>query len=75
MSTSITVSTSFIWGHDVGKRLQRVMHCAFAGAGMTASLVHDNIVLQIFGLEALIIWVVAINVIILFNVHRFNWIK
>ena len=75
MSTTITVSTSFIWGHHVGKRLQKGMHCAFAGAGMTASLIHDGIVLQCYGLEALIVWIVAVNVIILFNVHRFNWIK
>jgi hypothetical protein len=30
IGTTITVSTSFIYGHEVGKRLQAYMHGAFA---------------------------------------------
>jgi hypothetical protein len=29
ISTTITVGTSFIYGHEVGKRLQAYMHAAF----------------------------------------------
>ena len=49
MCTVLTVSTSFIYDHEVGKRLQKYMHCAFAAAGVVTTLIHDNIVLQIFG--------------------------
>jgi hypothetical protein len=44
-----TISTSFIYDHEVGKRLQKYMHCAAVIGGMAAVLIHDNIVLQIFG--------------------------
>jgi predicted MFS family arabinose efflux permease len=47
--TMHTISTSFIYDHEVGKRLQKYMHCAAVIAGMAAVLIHDNIVLQIFG--------------------------
>ena len=49
ISTLITISTSFIYDHEVGKRLQKYMHCAFAGAGLVTVLINDNTVLQIFG--------------------------
>jgi hypothetical protein len=45
----VTVSTSFIYDHEVGKRLQNYMHCAFAVAGIYTVLINDNTVLQIFG--------------------------
>lgn len=37
LSTSITISTSFIYGHNVGKRLQAWMHGAFSGGGILAT--------------------------------------
>ena len=48
-ATIVTISTSFIYDHEVGRRLQRYMHCAFAGGGVLTILINDNAVLQIFG--------------------------
>jgi hypothetical protein len=45
----ITVSTSFIYDHEVGKRLQKYMHCAVPVSGIYTVLINDNTVLQIFG--------------------------
>jgi hypothetical protein len=47
--TIVTISTSFIYDHEVGKRLQTYMYSAFPAAGITTVLIHDNTVLQIFG--------------------------
>jgi Na+/melibiose symporter-like transporter len=49
MITLITVSTSFIYDHEVGKRLQKYMHCAVSVSGIYTVLINDNTVLQIFG--------------------------
>jgi predicted MFS family arabinose efflux permease len=49
MAILIIISTSFVYDHDVGKRLQKVMYCAFSAAGCTTVLIHDNFMLQIFG--------------------------
>ena len=49
MSTLTTISTSFIYDHEVGKRLQKYMYCAFAVSGGITVLIHHNTVLQIFG--------------------------
>ena len=49
MNTLITISTSFIYDHEVGKRLQKYMYCAFAVGGGITVVIHDNTVLQIFG--------------------------
>lgn len=49
MCTIVTISTSFIYDHEVGKRLQKYMHCSFAGCGVITILIHENTVLQIFG--------------------------
>jgi MFS family permease len=49
MNMLITISTTFIYDHEVGKRLQKYMYCAFAVAGGITVLIHDNTVLQIFG--------------------------
>jgi MFS family permease len=52
LCTIVTISTSFIYDHEVGKRLQKYMHCAYTGAGVATILINDNTLLQIFGLEA-----------------------
>jgi hypothetical protein len=49
VSTTITVSTVYMYDHEVGKRLQKYMHCALAVGGILAIVINDNIVLQIFG--------------------------
>jgi Na+/melibiose symporter-like transporter len=49
MCTLVTISTSFIYDHEVGKRLQKYMHCAFPAAGVVTVMIYDNTVLQIFG--------------------------
>jgi MFS family permease len=49
MMAIVTISTSFIYDHEVGKRLQKYMFSAFSAAGITTVLIHDNTVLQIFG--------------------------
>jgi Na+/melibiose symporter-like transporter len=49
MCTLVIISTSFIYDHDVGKRLQKYMYCTFSAAGGITILIHHNIVLDFFG--------------------------
>jgi hypothetical protein len=52
LNTTVTVSTTYMYDHEVGKRLQKYMHCVFAVGGIVAIVINDNIVLQIFGEQA-----------------------
>jgi MFS family permease len=49
MMTIIAISTSFIYDHEVGKRLQKYIYFAFSAAGWMTVLIHHNTVLDIFG--------------------------
>jgi hypothetical protein len=48
-STIVTISTSFMYDHSVGKRLQKYMYCAFGAAGVLTVVGLDCGVLQGFG--------------------------
>lgn len=63
LSTSVTICTGLIYGKKVGMRLQAFMHPSFALGGVLSSC-YDSFIVQLFGLKALTIWIVCINVLI-----------
>ena len=74
-STMVTISGSFIWEHEVGKRLQKYIYCAFGAAGVVSVGGLDCGLLQGLGLEAVVVWVVGGNLVVFWGVGRFDWIR